>query len=62
MQKYVQAESYRTIRNNSCYVIEQIRTGSSYRDEKMTTAKTDNELINYYNLGENIVKTFKFTK
>lgn len=62
MQKYVQAESYRTIRNNSCYVIEQIRTGSSYRDEKMTTAKTEKELINYYNLGENIVKTFKFTK
>lgn len=62
MQKYVQAESYRTIHNNSCYVIEQIRNGSSYRDEKMTIGKTEAELLTYYNLGEKIVKTFKFTK
>lgn len=62
MQKYVQSESYRTIHNKMCYVIEQIRAGSSYRDEKMTTGKTDAELMSYYNLGEQIVKTFKFTK
>ncbi len=62
MQKYVQSESYRTIHNKMCYVIEQIRAGSSYRDEKMTIGKTDAELMSYYNLGEKIVKTFKFTK
>ena len=62
MQKYVQSESYRTIHNKMCYVIEQIRAGSSYRDEKMTAGKTDAELMSYYNLGEKIVKTFKFTK
>ena len=60
--KYVQAESYRTIRNNLCYVIEQIRAGSSYRDEKMTLGKTDEQLMTYYGLGEKVVKTFKFTK
>lgn len=62
MQKYVQSESYRTIHNKACYVIEQIRSGSSYRDEKMTVGKTEAELMSYYNLGEKIVKTFKFTK
>ncbi len=60
--KYVQAESYRTVRNNTCYVIEQIQNGSKYRDEKMSTAFTDAQLTNYYNLGEKIVKTFVFTK
>lgn len=62
MQKYVQSESYRTIHNKACYVIEQIRSGSSYKDEKMTMGKTETELMNYYNLGEKVVKTFKFTK
>jgi hypothetical protein len=62
MQKYVQSESYRTIHRNMCYVIEQIRAGSSYRDEKMAIGTTDAELMSYYNLGEKIVKTFKFTK
>ena len=62
MQKYIQSESYRTIHNKACYVIEQIRSGSSYRDEKMTVGKTDSELMSYYTLGEKIVRTFKFTK
>jgi len=63
--KYTQSESYRTIRNNSCYVIEQIQTGTKLRDEKMTIASTDAidvQLSSYYALGEKIVKTFKFTK
>ncbi len=62
MMKYVQAESYRTIHNNLCYAIEQIRNGSTYRDEKMTTGTTDEQLMTYYNLGEKVIKTFKFTK
>lgn len=62
MMKYTQAESYRTIHNKSCYVIEQIKSGTTYRDDKMTIGTTDAQLENYYNLGEKIVKTFKFTK
>lgn len=62
MMKYVQAESYRTIHNNKCFVIEQIKNGSNYRDEKMTTGTTDTALNNYYNTGETIIKTFRFTK
>jgi len=62
MMKYTQAESYRTIRNNQCYVIEQIKSGTTYRDEKMSVGTTDAQLDAYYALGERIVKTFKFTK
>ena len=62
MMKYTQAESYRTIRNNQCYVIEQIKSGTTYRDEKMTMGTTDAQLDASYALGERIVKTFKFTK
>lgn len=60
--KFTQSESYRTIRNNSCYVIEQIQSGTKLRDEKMAVATTDAQLTNYFNLGEKIVKTFTFTK
>lgn len=62
MMKYVQAESYRTIHNNMCYVIEQIKNGSSYRDEKMAPGISDTALNDYYNAGETIAKTFRFTK
>lgn len=60
--KYTQSESYRTIHNNTCYVIEQIKSGTTERDEKMNIAYSDTQLTNYYNLGEKIVKTFTFTK
>lgn len=62
MMKYVQSESYRTIHNGKCYVIEQIKNGSSYKDETMTSGIDDTVLANYYNTGATIVKTFKFTK
>ena len=62
MMKYTQAESYRTVHNNMCYVIEQIKAGSSYRDNTMKTGTTEAMLTNYYTEGETIVKTFRFTK
>ncbi len=62
MMKYVQVESYRTIHNNTCFAVEQIKNGSNYRDEKMTTGKTDNELANYFATGNTIIQTFTFTK
>jgi hypothetical protein len=60
--KYTQVESYRTIRNNNCYVIEQIQSGTRLKDPKMAINKTDEQLTSYYNLGEKIVKSFTFTK
>lgn len=62
MMKYVQVESYRTIRNNNCIVLEQIKAGSSYRDDKMKPGISDTALTGYYNVGESIIKTFIFTK
>lgn len=62
MMKYVQAESYRTIHNNMCFALEQIKTGSVYRDDLMATGVAETTLTNYYNEGETIIKTFKFTK
>ena len=62
MMQYTQAESYRTIHNNMCYVLEQIKTGSSYRDEKMAQGISEVTLTDYYNKGADIIKTFKFTK
>ena len=62
MMKYVQSESYRTIRNNNCFVLEQIKNGSSYRDEKMEAGISEPTLAGYYNTGETIIKTFTFTR
>lgn len=60
--KFTQSESYRTIHKNMCYVIEQIQSGTKLKDPAMTTEVTDAQLTASYNLGEKIVKTFKFTK
>lgn len=62
MMKYVQVESYRTIHNNTCFALEQVKVGTSYRDEKMKPGLSDQALNDYYTTGETIIKTFKFTK
>jgi hypothetical protein len=62
MMKYITGASYRTIRNNKCYVLEQVKAGSTYRDDTMKPGVTDATLDAYYKSGETIIKTFKFTK
>lgn len=62
MMKYTQVESYRTIHNKMCYVLEQIRTGSSYKDETMTNGLSQAILDSYFTTGEMIIKTFRFSK
>lgn len=62
MMKYVQAESYRTVKNNVCLVIEQIKNGSIYRDELMTVGVTDATMDAHYATGDTIVKSFAFTR
>lgn len=62
MMKYVQAESYRTIKGANCVVIEQIKNGSNYRDELMAPGIADSTLNAYYATGETIVKSFTFTR
>lgn len=62
MMKYINGASYRTIRNNKCYVIEQVRVGSTYRDDTMATGYTDKQLDAFYAKTTPIVMSFKFTK
>lgn len=59
---YVQAESYRTIRKNMCLVIEVIKNGTTYRDDKMLPGLSDQLLESYYTTGDSIVKTITFFK
>lgn len=60
--RYVEGRSYRTIHNNMCYVMEQVRNGSNYRDDTMKPGTSDTTLQNYYDIAGDIAKTFKFTK
>jgi hypothetical protein len=62
MQQYVNGASYRTIRNNKCYVIEQIENGSNYRDETYVGGYSDADLRNFYNKTTPIVQSFRFSK
>ncbi len=62
MGTYLQGESYRAVHNDACYAIEQIKTGSSYRDETMTPGYTDAQLNDYYNQAGDIIQSFQFTK
>lgn len=62
MMQYVQGESYRTVRNNTCFVLEQIKTGSNYRDEAMTVSTPLVTLDAKYANAESILRTFRFTK
>lgn len=60
--QYVQGLSYRTVHNNTCYAVEQLRAGSSYRDGTMTQGYSEEQLDAFYQKGDAIVQTFKFTK
>lgn len=59
--QYLTGASYRTIRNNRCYVVEQIRAGSTYRDNTMTEGYSDEELDGVYAKTTLIVMSLKFT-
>lgn len=62
MMQYVQGESYRAIHNGKCFAVEQIETGSSYRDETMLPGIPDATLKGYYDQAGEIIQTFRFTK
>ncbi len=62
MMKYLRGQSYRTIRGNTCYVMERILAGSIYRDETMTTKTSDPELEAHYAQTLSVVNSFTFTR
>jgi hypothetical protein len=61
MMQYLEGVSYRTIHNGICYAVEQLKTGSSYRDVPNAKDIPDSVLNSYYNQIPDIIKTFKFT-
>ncbi len=63
MMQYIEGTSYRTIRNGACFVIEQLKTGSSYRDGPPSTKDIPEEVLNsHYNNISKILSTIWFTK
>lgn len=60
MMKYVSGISYRTGHNGRCYAIEQIRSGSNYRDSAKAADLSQKQLDAYYYLAGKIVRTFRF--
>lgn len=59
--KYTNVESYRTIRNNKCYAIEQIKTGTTFKDDLMQPGISDSALEGYYTAAGGVVTSFRFT-
>lgn len=63
MMKYVKGVSYRTVHNGACYALEQIASGSSYKDD----APSDNDIpdttleAEYEKLGT-IIDSFRFAR
>jgi hypothetical protein len=60
MMQYIEGISYRTVNNGICFAIEQIKTGSNYRDQPSPNDIPDAVLDFNYNIISNIIKTFKF--
>lgn len=63
MQKYVRGISYRTERDGTCYAIEQIAAGSSYREDPVGPDTIADEVLEaeFAKLDE-IVKSFSFAR
>lgn len=59
--QYLSGASYRVVRNNRCYVVEQIRTGSAYRDDSMAVTYTEQDLDAFFARTTPIVMSFRFT-
>ena len=62
MMHYLEGMSYRTVHNNTCYAIEQVKTGSSYHEEKSADDIPDTKLDSLYNELKSVIETFDFTK
>lgn len=63
MQQYVKGTSYRTIHEGRCVALEQIATGSSYRDDPASTEDVPQETLDgaYESLSQ-IVHSFTFAR
>jgi membrane-bound inhibitor of C-type lysozyme len=62
MMKELKGESYRVVHNNTCYVVEQLRHQSTYKDDTMKPGVSEATLDSYYKTAEAVAKTFVFTR
>jgi hypothetical protein len=63
MSQYMSGVSYRKVHNNMCFAVEQIQTGSSYRDQTPTAADIpDTVLSEKFDALNTIVQSFSFAK
>jgi hypothetical protein len=63
MMQYLKGISYRTIHDNTCFALEQVETGSSYRDTKASSSDIpDATLDQHYNDLSSIVESFSFAR
>ena len=63
MMQYLQGTSYRTIHDNTCFALEEIETGSSYRDTASSTSNIpDATLTQKYQDLSSIVQSFSFAR
>lgn len=62
MMQYVSGTSYRIIHNNTCFAIEQLKSGSNYRDQPNPKDIPESVLDSYFQKAGDLIKTFKFIK
>ena len=63
MMQYLKGISYRTVHEGKCFAIEQLQTGSSYREDPMSSKDIpDTTLQAHYNALADVVKTFSFSR
>lgn len=62
MQKYVKGVSYRTVHEGACFAIEQIASGSSYREEESADDIAQEVLDGEFDKLEEVVDTFVFSR
>jgi hypothetical protein len=60
MMKYISGISYRMEHQGRCVAVEQIRSGSNYRDTTTPRDLSQKQLDDYYYLAGKIVRTFRF--
>jgi hypothetical protein len=63
MMQYAKGVSYRTVYEGTCFAMEKIATGSSYRDDPASSKDIpDTELTKHYNELDSIVHSFMFAR
>ena len=62
MQRYVNGVSYRTLYQGVCYAVEQIRAGSSYREDESAKDIPEETLTAAYDSLDTIIESFRFAR